>query len=62
MPCRIGGSTFANPPGAKAWELIDRAGCRGLTVGGAQVSEKHCNFLINDRQAREFYLGENFNL
>ena len=44
---RTGGSTFANPPGAKAWELIDRAGCRGLTVGGAQVSEKHCNFLIN---------------
>jgi UDP-N-acetylmuramate dehydrogenase len=44
---RTGGSTFANPPGAKAWELIDRAGCRGLAVGGAQVSEKHCNFLIN---------------
>jgi UDP-N-acetylmuramate dehydrogenase len=44
---RTGGSTFANPPGAKAWELIDRAGCRGLTIGGAQVSEKHCNFLIN---------------
>ncbi len=44
---RTGGSTFANPPGAKAWELIDRAGCRGLTMGGAQVSEQHCNFLIN---------------
>lgn len=44
---RTGGSTFANPPGHKAWELIDRAGCRGLTLGGAQVSEKHCNFLIN---------------
>jgi UDP-N-acetylmuramate dehydrogenase len=44
---RTGGSTFANPPGAKAWELIDRAGCRGLTIGGAQVSEQHCNFLIN---------------
>jgi len=44
---RTGGSTFANPPGAKAWELIDRAGCRGLTLGGAQVSEQHCNFLIN---------------
>jgi UDP-N-acetylmuramate dehydrogenase len=44
---RTGGSTFANPEGAKAWELIDRAGCRGLTRGGAQVSEKHCNFLIN---------------
>jgi UDP-N-acetylmuramate dehydrogenase len=42
-----GGSTFANPPGAKAWELIDRAGCRGLRIGGATVSEKHCNFLIN---------------
>jgi len=44
---RTGGSTFANPEGAKAWELIDRAGCRGLTLGGAQVSEQHCNFLIN---------------
>ena len=44
---RTGGSTFANPSGHKAWELIDRAGCRGLTVGGAQVSDKHTNFLIN---------------
>lgn len=44
---RTGGSTFANPPGHKAWELIDRAGCRGLTRGGARVSEKHTNFLIN---------------
>src|SRR5690606_19647799 len=44
---RTGGSTFKNPPGAKAWELIDRAGCRGLARGGAKVSEKHCNFLIN---------------
>jgi UDP-N-acetylmuramate dehydrogenase len=44
---RTGGSTFANPPGHKAWELIDAAGCRGLRVGGAQVSEKHTNFLIN---------------
>lgn len=44
---RTGGSTFKNPPGRKAWELIDAAGCRGLTVGGAQVSEKHCNFLLN---------------
>jgi UDP-N-acetylmuramate dehydrogenase len=44
---RTGGSTFANPPGHKAWELIDRAGCRGLLRGGAQVSEKHANFLIN---------------
>lgn len=48
---RTGGSTFANPPGAKAWELIDKAGCRGLTMGGAQVSEKHCNFLINTGDA-----------
>jgi UDP-N-acetylmuramate dehydrogenase len=44
---RTGGSTFANPPGAKAWELIDAAGCRGLARGGAMVSEKHTNFLIN---------------
>lgn len=44
---RTGGSTFKNPPGRKAWELIDAAGCRGLVVGGAQVSELHCNFLIN---------------
>ncbi|HVM78129.1 MAG TPA: UDP-N-acetylmuramate dehydrogenase [Stellaceae bacterium] len=44
---RTGGSTFANPPGHKAWELIDRAGCRGLRRGGAMVSEKHTNFLIN---------------
>lgn len=44
---RTGGSTFKNPPGAKAWALIDAAGCRGLTRGGAQVSEKHTNFLLN---------------
>ena len=44
---RTGGSTFKNPEGHKAWALIDAAGCRGLTVGGAQVSEKHCNFLLN---------------
>ncbi len=44
---RTGGSTFRNPPDMKAWELIDNAGCRGLTRGGAQVSEKHCNFLLN---------------
>jgi UDP-N-acetylmuramate dehydrogenase len=44
---RTGGSTFANPPGAKAWELVDKAGCRGLVLGGAQVSEQHTNFLIN---------------
>ena len=46
-----GGSTFANPTGAKAWELIDKAGCRGLVRGGAMVSEKHCNFLINTGRA-----------
>jgi UDP-N-acetylmuramate dehydrogenase len=45
---RTGGSTFKNPPGQKAWQLIDAAGCRGLKVGGAQVSELHCNFLINN--------------
>lgn len=44
---KTGGSTFKNPPGRKAWELVDQAGCRGLTLGGAQVSEKHCNFLLN---------------
>jgi UDP-N-acetylmuramate dehydrogenase len=48
---RTGGSTFKNPPGASAWKLIDAAGCRGLRVGGANVSEMHCNFLINDRNA-----------
>ena len=48
---KTGGSTFKNPPGVKAWELIDRAGCRGLTRGGAQVSEMHCNFLINTGSA-----------
>jgi UDP-N-acetylmuramate dehydrogenase len=46
-PNKTCGSTFKNPPGGKAWQLIDAAGCRGLTVGGAQVSELHCNFLIN---------------
>ena len=48
---RTGGSTFKNPPGLKAWELIDAAGCRGLTRGGAQVSPQHCNFLINTGNA-----------
>ncbi|MBU6499854.1 MAG: UDP-N-acetylenolpyruvoylglucosamine reductase, partial [Rhodospirillales bacterium] len=53
---RTGGSTFRNPDaalcgGMKAWELIDAAGCRGLARGGAQVSEKHCNFLINTGDA-----------
>ncbi|MGI9438247.1 MAG: UDP-N-acetylmuramate dehydrogenase, partial [Parvibaculales bacterium] len=54
---RTGGSTFKNPGGAdpdgvKAWKLIDAAGCRGLRVGDAQVSEQHCNFLINHGVAR----------
>lgn len=44
---KTGGSTFKNPAGHKAWQLVDEAGCRGLTVGGAQVSEKHTNFLLN---------------
>jgi UDP-N-acetylmuramate dehydrogenase len=48
---KTGGSTFKNPPGDSAWKLIDAAGCRGLTRGGAQVSEKHCNFLINTGNA-----------
>ncbi len=47
MRLRTGGSTFKNPPGAKAWELIDRAGCRGLRRGKAMVSDLHCNFLVN---------------
>lgn len=45
---RTGGSTFKNPEGCKAWELIDRAGMRGFAIGAARVSEKHCNFLINE--------------
>jgi len=49
---RTGGSTFKNPPGHKAWELIDKADCRGLAVGDAQVSKLHCNFLINRGAAR----------
>jgi UDP-N-acetylmuramate dehydrogenase len=48
---RTGGSTFRNPPGHSAWKLIDAAGCRGLRIGGAKVSEMHCNFLINDANA-----------
>jgi UDP-N-acetylmuramate dehydrogenase len=48
---RTGGSTFKNPPGHKAWQLVDAAGCRGLKIGGAQVSEKHTNFLINTGDA-----------
>ncbi|WP_316178589.1 MULTISPECIES: UDP-N-acetylmuramate dehydrogenase [unclassified Bradyrhizobium] len=48
---KTGGSTFKNPPGHSAWKLVDSAGCRGLKVGGAQVSEMHCNFLINTGDA-----------
>jgi UDP-N-acetylmuramate dehydrogenase len=48
---KTGGSTFKNPPGDSAWKLIDAAGCRGLRFGGAQVSEMHCNFLINTGDA-----------
>ncbi len=48
---RTGGSTFKNPPGHSSWKLIDEAGCRGLRIGGAKVSELHCNFLINDQGA-----------
>jgi UDP-N-acetylmuramate dehydrogenase len=48
---KTGGSTFKNPPGHSAWRLIDSAGCRGLRVGGAQVSKMHCNFLINTGDA-----------
>ena len=48
---KTGGSTFKNPEGQKAWQLVDAAGCRGLTMGGAQVSEKHTNFLINTGDA-----------
>ncbi len=48
---RTGGSTFKNPEGYKAWQLVDQAGCRGLTMGDAQVSEKHTNFLINTGDA-----------
>lgn len=48
---KTGGSTFKNPPGHSAWKLVDAAGCRGLRVGGAQVSEMHCNFLINMGEA-----------
>jgi UDP-N-acetylmuramate dehydrogenase len=58
---KTGGSTFKNPDGYKAWQLIDEAGCRGLKWGGAQVSEQHCNFLVNvqDATARDLEeLGE----
>ena len=48
---KTGGSTFKNPPGHSAWKLVDEAGCRGLRVGGAQMSEMHCNFMINTGEA-----------
>lgn len=51
VKAKTGGSTFKNPPGRKAWQLIDAAGCRGLRRGAAQVSDKHCNFLINTGEA-----------
>ena len=51
---RTGGSTFANPDGGKAWQEIDKAGCRGLQIGAARVSDKHCNFLINTGGASAF--------
>jgi UDP-N-acetylmuramate dehydrogenase len=58
---KTGGSTFKNPPGESAWKLIDKAGCRGLMVGGAQMSPMHCNFMINTGTAHGYdleYLGE----
>ncbi|MFO1172777.1 MAG: UDP-N-acetylmuramate dehydrogenase [Hyphomicrobiaceae bacterium] len=51
VKARTGGSTFKNPPGTSAWKLVDQAGCRGFRIGDAVVSEKHCNFLINEDQA-----------
>ncbi|MEM7046948.1 MAG: UDP-N-acetylmuramate dehydrogenase [Pseudomonadota bacterium] len=51
ISARTGGSTFANPAGHSVWRLIEQAGCRGMRIGGAQVSEKHCNFLLNENQA-----------
>jgi UDP-N-acetylmuramate dehydrogenase len=55
---RTGGSTFKNPPGHKAWQLIDKAGLRGFTIGPAKVSELHCNFLINEGGATAAQLEE----
>ncbi|HWK64278.1 MAG TPA: UDP-N-acetylmuramate dehydrogenase [Rhizobiaceae bacterium] len=58
---KTGGSTFKNPEGASAWKLIDEAGCRGLMIGGAQMSPMHCNFMINTGNATGYdleYLGE----
>lgn len=56
VKARTGGSTFKNPSGGKAWQLIDAAGCRGLKIGDAQVSEMHCNFLINTGKASAYEL------
>jgi UDP-N-acetylmuramate dehydrogenase len=53
---KTGGSTFTNPPGDRAWQLVDKAGCRGLRIGGAMVSEMHCNFLINTGAATAYDL------
>ena len=61
IKARTGGSTFKNPPGHSAWKLIDEAGCRGIMIGGAQMSPMHCNFMINTGQATGYeleYLGE----
>jgi UDP-N-acetylmuramate dehydrogenase len=55
---KTGGSTFKNPDGHKAWQLVDEAGCRGLQIGGAQVSEKHTNFLINTGDATSAEIEE----
>ena len=58
---KTGGSTFKNPPGTSAWKEIDAAGCRGLMIGGAQMSPMHCNFMINTGEATGFdleHLGE----
>ncbi|WP_187972062.1 UDP-N-acetylmuramate dehydrogenase [Aquibium microcysteis] len=58
---KTGGSTFKNPPGTSAWKEIDKAGCRGLMIGGAQISPMHCNFMINTGNATGYdleYLGE----
>ena len=55
---RTGGSTFKNPPGAKAWQLIDRAGLRGFAIGAAKVSDLHCNFLVNEGGATAAQLEE----
>lgn len=55
---KTGGSTFKNPDGHSSWKLIDEAGCRGLTLGDAQVSELHCNFLLNTGEASAYDLEQ----